>query len=202
MSFQSWWIMAEYLLPFQRIIIFFFVFNKLFSCFVIQPIKVQIREEQVLESSPVQSSENTKSFYSLPSWAAGGTPLSSSNSPPLRIKNKDVTFEKTLAGTVSSELKGLLFCPCMLACRKVVTWRIIIIKAFDKGNIICRWWKILLCLKGIKPNFIKSPQCLITWWNNGNSVIDNNYYYLWLYLFLHACLSMWCTPICWLYYWL
>ena len=113
--------MAEYLLPFQRIIIFFFVFNKLFSCFVIQPIKVQIREEQVLESSPVQSSENTKSFYSLPSWAAGGTPLSSSNSPPLRIKNKDVTFEKTLAGTVSSELKGLLFCPCLLACRKVVT---------------------------------------------------------------------------------
>ncbi|XP_074619097.1 uncharacterized protein LOC141877946 isoform X2 [Acropora palmata] len=67
-----------------------------------QPIKVQIREEQVLESSPVQSSENTKSFYSLPSWAAGGTPLSSSNSPPLRIKTKDVTFEKTLAGTVSS----------------------------------------------------------------------------------------------------
>lgn len=136
---------------------FLFLINYFHVLSIIQPIKVQIREEQVLESSPVQSSENTKSFYSLPSWAAGGTPLSSSNSPPLRIKNKDVTFEKTLAGTVSSEFKGLLFCPYMLACRKVVTWTIIIRKAFDKGNIICWWWKILLCLKGMKPNFIKSP---------------------------------------------
>ena len=80
---------------------------------IIQPIKVQIREEQVLESSPVQSSENAKSFYSLPSSAAEGTPLHLNKSPPLRIKNKDVTFDKTLAGTVTSEFKGLLCRPCL-----------------------------------------------------------------------------------------
>ena len=62
---------------------------------------MQIREEQVLESSPLQS--GTVSFQSIPTTAAGGTPLPSNHLPPLRIKNKDVVFETTLIGTVTSK---------------------------------------------------------------------------------------------------
>ncbi|XP_068724654.1 centrosomal protein of 192 kDa-like isoform X2 [Montipora capricornis] len=65
-----------------------------------QSIRVQIREEQVLESSPLQSSENT--FHSLPSATSGTTPLPSNHTPPLRIKNKDIIFEETQIGTVST----------------------------------------------------------------------------------------------------
>ncbi|XP_078367466.1 uncharacterized protein LOC144651409 isoform X2 [Oculina patagonica] len=66
-----------------------------------QSIRVQIREEQVpLESSPYQS--GAVSFQSIPTAVAGGTPLPTNHLPPLRIKNKDIVFEKTLIGTVTT----------------------------------------------------------------------------------------------------
>ena len=65
---------------------------------------MQIREEQVpLESSPYQS--GALSFQSIPNAIAGGTPLPTNHLPPLRIKNKDIVFENTLIGTVTSEFK-------------------------------------------------------------------------------------------------
>lgn len=71
--------------------------------YLIQSIRVQIREEQVpLESSPYQS--GALSFQSIPTAVAGGTPLPTNHLPSLRIKNKDIVFEKTLIGTVTCEL--------------------------------------------------------------------------------------------------
>ena len=56
-----------------------------------------------MESSPYQSS--ALSFQSIPTTVtvAGGTPLPTNHLPLLRIKNKDIVFEKTLIGTVTSE---------------------------------------------------------------------------------------------------
>ena len=72
--------------------------------FEIQSIRVQIREEQVLESSPYQSS--VLSFQSIPTTVGGSTPLPTNHLPPLRIKNNDIVFEKTLIGTVTSKLEA------------------------------------------------------------------------------------------------
>jgi len=55
-----------------------------------------------MESSPLQS--GVLNFHSLPTAPSGGTPLPSNHLPPLRIKNKDVMFESTVIGTVTSEL--------------------------------------------------------------------------------------------------
>ena len=64
---------------------------------------MQIREEQVLESSPYQSS--VLSFQSIPTTVGGSTPLPTNHLPTLRIKNNDIVFEKTLIGTVTSKLE-------------------------------------------------------------------------------------------------
>lgn len=62
---------------------------------------MQIREELVMESSPYQSS--VLSFQSIQTTVAGNTPLPTNHLPLLRIKNKDIVFEKTLIETVTSE---------------------------------------------------------------------------------------------------
>ena len=62
---------------------------------------MQIREELVMESSPYQSS--VLSFQSMQTTVAGNTPLPTNHLPLLRIKSKDIVFEKTLIETVTSE---------------------------------------------------------------------------------------------------
>ena len=62
---------------------------------------MQIREELVMESSPYQSS--VLSFQSMQTTVAGNTPLPTNHLPLLRVKNKDIVFEKTLIETVTSE---------------------------------------------------------------------------------------------------
>ena len=74
---------------------------------VIQSIRVQIKEEQILESSPLQS--GALNFQSIPITASGGTPLPSHHFPPLRITNKDVMFGATLIGTVKSMSSVIIF---------------------------------------------------------------------------------------------
>ena len=74
---------------------------------LIQSIRVQIKEEQVLESSPLQS--GALNFQSIPITASGGTPLPSHHLPPLRITNKDVMFGATLIGTVKSMSSVIIF---------------------------------------------------------------------------------------------
>ena len=74
---------------------------------LIQSIRVQIKEEQVLESSPLQS--GALNFQSIPITASGGTPLSSHHLPSLRITNKDVMFGATFIGTVKSMAPVIIF---------------------------------------------------------------------------------------------
>ena len=38
----------------------------------------------------------------------GNTPLPTNHLPPLRIKNKDIVFERTMIGTVTSESRSML----------------------------------------------------------------------------------------------
>lgn len=100
-----------------------------------QSIRVQIREEQVLESSPVQS--GVTNFHSLPTADSGGTPLPSNHLPALRIKNKDISFEKTLIGAVSTSEISLTN-----TASSEMTWNLssvapAYVKVDDTGNI-CR----------------------------------------------------------------
>ena len=74
---------------------------------LIQSIRVQIKEEQILESSPLQS--GALNFQSIPITASGGTPLPSHHLPSLRITNKDVMFGATLIGTVKSMASVIIF---------------------------------------------------------------------------------------------
>ena len=71
-----------------------------------QAIRVQIREERILENSPHQS--GTSNFQSIPTMVTGNTPLPTNHLPPLRIKNKDIVFERTMTGTVTSESRSML----------------------------------------------------------------------------------------------
>ena len=73
----------------------------------IQSIRVQIKEEQILESSPLQS--GALNFQSIPITASGGTPLPSHHLPSLRITNKDVMFGATFIGTVKSMASVIIF---------------------------------------------------------------------------------------------
>ncbi|KAJ7319161.1 hypothetical protein OS493_036674 [Desmophyllum pertusum] len=100
-----------------------------------QSIRVQIREEQVLESSPYQS--GALNFQSIPTTIAGSTPLSTNHLPPLRIKNKDIVFVKTLIGTVTTSEISL-----SNTASADMTWNLssvapAYVKVDDTGNI-CR----------------------------------------------------------------
>ncbi|XP_022796822.1 uncharacterized protein LOC111335223 isoform X4 [Stylophora pistillata] len=100
-----------------------------------QTIRVQIREERILESSPHQS--GTSNFQSIPTMVTGNTPLPTNHLPPLRIKNKDIVFERTMIGTVTTSEISLTN-----TASENLTWNLssvapAYVKVDDTGNI-CR----------------------------------------------------------------
>jgi len=100
-----------------------------------QSIRVQIREELVMESSPYQSS--VLSFQSMQTTVAGNTPLPTNHLPLLRIKSKDIVFEKTLIETVTTSEISLTN-----TASTDLTWNLssvapAYVKVDDSGNI-CR----------------------------------------------------------------